>query len=124
MDKYKIGYELDRVTDELNESIVQTERAIADLKIGVRASVYLDDNPNAIKLIFGKHEGGWRILIEDKSGGETPLIKCNREVRVNAASRITDLLKSIVERAENELEAVREANEDVKRILVQLRAIK
>jgi hypothetical protein len=131
----EIGPKLGVATDELNESLTGAEEAIASLKLGVTASVTLEELEEEIApgleritcLTFGKEGSAWRLLIERGVVGEpetwktTPLVSASRETRLLATKHLRELLKKLIEVAEAHVEEVRVQAADVNDFIASIK---
>ncbi len=100
----ELAKKLHSKTDTLNESLLEAESAIHDLKLGVTAFVRLqtwEDPQSTIctytDLRFGKYDGKWQLLIDTGEEGDDDcrtchVTKASREVRVVAAQSLQKLL--------------------------------
>jgi hypothetical protein len=114
---------LDEVTDSFNRLIDEAEKAIANLRLGVPGRVGLSPPPNSIPglryrdLVFTKQDKIWRLLVESGSflgidpNAEdlTPLRNANRDIRLEAVSRLPALLDDMITTAVKEVAQVEDA---------------
>jgi hypothetical protein len=113
--------ELGTATDELNLKLSEAEAAIVGLNLGVTAAVVIPtDIFLATELKFMKHNSVWGLYVE-KDGDVTPLLKCNRLVRVMAATKLADLLETLIAVVTQETDAVRSGISATEKIIAQLR---
>lgn len=85
-DAFVMKAELDKVDDRLSEKIADVEKALSDLKLGVRLVHDLDETDT---LVFDKYGNGWRLVVEvchpdGDHWRSTPLRDCDRETRARA----------------------------------------
>ena len=92
-------------TDNLNEKLLQAARALAGLKLGVRAEVQV---ANYGALVFGKLDNAWQ-LIWVKDGLELPLTSAPRHIRIEATHALGPLLDQMLAQVDAELRQVHEA---------------
>lgn len=124
---------LSEATDRLNQAIVEAEKAIAALQLGVRASVVLHHTPpNADQplgwyeyLTFGKEGRIWRLLIEtgDDVNPEydvIPLVNASRELRLQAIEKLHDLVEEMIAKAESTVQEVEQKTAEVKQFVASI----
>jgi hypothetical protein len=100
---------LNASTERLNEALLRAEAAIADLHLGVSASVFLRAGE---MLRFQKDGKVWRLFVE--MGDDTDrhlhlLVHASREVRVLAAARLPMLVEKMVSEVEETAKLVETA---------------
>lgn len=83
---FEVKAELDQADDRLSEKIAHVEKALSDLKLGVRLVRELDETDT---LAFDKYGNGWRLVVETchpdgEHWNSTPLRDCDRETRARA----------------------------------------
>ena len=112
---------LDEVTEAMNAVIIEAEKCIGDLRLGVPGWIeVLEENPEAPQyytaLTFRKEGKAWRLMIE--SGGDdpddatrTPLASASRDLRVRALARLPLLVQDMIERTEKEAQDVEDKTE-------------
>jgi hypothetical protein len=127
-----LASEMGAVTDELNRSIAEAEKAIAELKLGVTASVTIESDENEATgvswwrdLSFGKEKQVWRLLLETSVDGEmedsSPLVNASRAIRLQAVDRFPELVEKLIETAGKEVEQVKAKTEAVNNLIATLR---
>jgi hypothetical protein len=87
--------DLNEATERLNSALKQSEKLLAELKLGVRAEEDLGKHGAAgFTLAFGKFNNEWKLIacVHDE---EMPLLNASREVRVAAAKALPRLLESL-----------------------------
>ncbi len=113
---------------------MEAEAALAELRLGVFASVVLasepieDTNYTHVQLLtFGKTGRGWRLLVqsglddEGASQSSNPVCDTSRETRLLAAKKLPLLLEELIKRAEEEFQDVRSTTEEVKGLVQAIR---
>lgn len=124
-----LSAEMSSATDELNASLGEVEKAIADLKLGVTTQVLMkDDFPWSAHLSFGKEQQVWRLLyltgVEGDDGWKTTLlVNASRAVRLDAVDFLAPLVDQLVKTASSEVENIRTKTKAVKDLTVQLRDV-
>ncbi|WP_120545713.1 hypothetical protein [Corallococcus terminator] len=120
---------LEAAADELNRSIEAVESTLSNMQLGVRASITmesLDEDGWSRDLTFGKESRTWRLLIEDGFSdpemphSTTPLLNCSREIRLNAAELLPDLVRKMVATAEEEIRRVETATAMARKVAAAL----
>lgn len=113
---------LDNATDKLNASIAEVEQALASMKLGVRVQLDLtepNEHPHYTHLIFGKHNGTWRLFMETGTeeiedtyviDSREPLVNVSRELRLYAVANLPNLVAKFSDTIESEIERVQAAN--------------
>jgi hypothetical protein len=97
-----LATEMGSATDELNASLTEAEKAIADLKLGVTTTVLMAQDERAgwfRVLAFGKEKQSWRLLVEEGYEGDedpsiTPLVNSSRAIRLEAVELLPALVKA------------------------------
>lgn len=109
--------QLSALTDELTEELAQIERAFSELRLGVCAQVQLTEE---LSLAFEREGKMWRLTVRS-TGGSQLLINASRGVRIQAASKLNDLLAALATEAEVKTEEVRLAKNDTSAYLASVR---
>ena len=111
---------LGKVTDALNERLTEAEDALAALNLGVTAGVVLrSDEDSTTCLRFGKEGGAWRLTVESWSDYDPEtvhsslLANSSRETRLEAVSKLGDLLSELLAVARSQITDVEAAAEEV-----------
>jgi hypothetical protein len=102
-------------TEELNDSIAKAEQELLALKLGVTASVLLEQGEDwESYLRFGKHGDKWRLVYESgpvmgepEDWRDEPLLNASKEVRLRAVDKFEELLIALVDKATEQAEDVR-----------------
>src|SRR5690349_9162021 len=109
---------LNTATDAMNKVILEAERAITELQLGVPGWVQMfhetqTDEPWYEALTFVKPDGKtWRLMVEvgpDRDpdrANVTPLANSSRETRLAAINHLPALVQMMVDRAEQEVARV------------------
>lgn len=98
----EVGKNLSGLADKLNEVLARAEKAIADLGLGVTASVPLLGSVGK-SLAFGKESSGWKLLVVSNDGSSSiPLLNSSRKLRLESVDRIPDLVKALYNEAREE----------------------
>jgi hypothetical protein len=100
------------LTEDLNLELQRVELALANLRLGVSASVALYPESPGRLLKFGKGGDKWRLIVIDGDGPDanrTVLLNCARETRLHVPSRLPDLLEALIEAAEQESDRLLES---------------
>lgn len=102
--------ELNQQLDHLNETFQRAEDLLQKLCPGIRAEAAMPA-PCAGSIAFGKLGKKWRLLYipPETSQDAMPLSSASREIRLQAASMLPDLVAALARKAEEDLERVREA---------------
>jgi hypothetical protein len=116
-------------TDRLNESILEFEKALSGLKLGVSGRVILDEDERGWyrALCFAKSGGQFKLLIEsgvddDPDVSVTPLVNSSREIRLEAVAAFKKLYHVLLGEFESEIERVNASIETVDSLAEDLRA--
>jgi hypothetical protein len=126
----EVAAQLGPATDRLNTLIQAVETAIAELQLGVRASVRMNPGDHEWNefLTFGKFGSVWQLLIEagpDEDDPEhwstTPLCNASRELRLQAVDLISELIENLVKEAASQVTAVQAKATQVENILAELK---
>lgn len=112
---------LAKVSDKLNGGIVRTEAAFTGLKLGVRGSVTMFEDPDGsfTNLVWGKFEGDWHLLIEE--GHEhrpdeerlTLLTSAPRWVRQSAIKHLDELVIDMTKNIDGEIKRIEECTVEI-----------
>lgn len=104
---------IDRYDDKLSAAIKAIEDRLSQF-VSIRVDVPTE---NSEKLSFGRHDGVWRLLVEDK-----PLSSCSRERRVVAFSKhqIRDLLLNATTQLGNQIVIRKKAIDEADMILTAM----
>lgn len=101
---------LEEETEGVNAVIARAESMLADLRMGVTASVKLwdeDSDGEFTYLGFGKVDKQWRLTIEtgyDPSEVEvSPLANASREARLAAIELLPELVDALIKQTEHEV---------------------
>lgn len=118
------GSALHSITDQLNEELLNFEKALQDLNLGVTASIPLyeesAESPGPCqeeRLEFVKKGKAFILVVSRRTLDEadfTPLRQCSRSTRLVAVSRLRALHTKIQEAYEEECQRVRGAVELVR----------
>jgi hypothetical protein len=119
-------------TDDLNEVLRSAEDAISALKLGVPGWVGLEgeredsDDATETSLQWGRFEGKWCLaIVEGRPDMEdwhaTPLLRCSRTLRVDAARKLPELLDNIIARVDEEISEVEKSALAASDFVVRLR---
>lgn len=115
-------------TDELTGLLSEFEGAVNRFAPGVYACVDLDveeDIDHGVWLAFGKIEGRWGLLIEsgrisdDEQRSTQPVCKSSRDLRIQAAGKLPELLAEIAAATERKLSELADSIETAARVLAQ-----
>lgn len=120
----EIGRKLSMGTDALRAKLSKFERVLCELNLGVSASVDTSDgddfeNDAYTELSFMKRGSKWGLFVVKGTrvsstqrvvDQETPLLTATKKQRVAAAGVINDLLAALLDAAQQQLEAVEQAN--------------
>lgn len=101
-------------SDVLNAAIMKAQEAIAGLRLGVGASVLMeDDDPNGteVYLSFERLEGTWGLIVATYSTyhdewNRVPLLKASRSRRMAAVDLLPRLVETLLEKTEQEIDDV------------------
>jgi hypothetical protein len=120
-----IGRDLAMATDELNASIQDVEDAFAEWKLGVTAAVDLelpDSRGHRRQLRYRKRNNAWILVVETDSDSRhpEPLTTQSRTVRLQSIARIPALSRALLNEAQTQIAAVRQAVADVQRFIESL----
>lgn len=105
----KIKEELKKASDELTNKIIEFEKELIKLNLGVEAWVEIDEN---VVLGYKKHEGNWSIVVRYKSkktNGEDILVKASsapRFIRVLCYRKRMLLIPTLKESAQHLLNSI------------------
>lgn len=127
-----ISQNLNVVSDKLTEELTSVESALKKLKLGVTAWVDLfkEELPGGEEAVtslgYSKHSGKWGLFIfECISGLEpdgqiTPLREASRDLRVDAAEKIADLIEKLAEEASETTVKIAKRADELKKIAKDL----
>ena len=121
---------LHEATDNLNAVLVEAEKALADLKLGVSAYVTLDESDDGWfrVLLFAKSGRDFKLLIQtghehDETAGETTVLtSASRETRLQAVEALPKLYRKLVKEFEAEIERVKTSITEVQQLTQASRA--
>lgn len=137
----KAAEELGAATDQLTEALLQIERALAEQRLGVSASVRLqtthgfdensgDEEVDLDDLSFRKEGKRWSLFID--SGPEhpcgpgdwhsIPLANASRELRLLAVEKLPELIDALVRNAESQLAEIHAGRAKALGVLETLKA--
>jgi len=111
LDVEGIARELSDASDVLRLELETTELVLSAIGFGVVCEVPLTPaNPDGPKLGYGKIGKDWRLyIIHEPDGEKKHLSKCSRWDRVQATTRLEDLLEALVGSSQEKLDDVRDA---------------
>ena len=121
---------LHKATDRLNEVLTRFEEALAALKLGVAASVVLDEAEDGSwiqYLSFTKTHGSFKLVVEagqegtPESFNTTPITSASRETRLTAVEHLPTLYKALLKEFDAEVTRV---NESITRVEELERALR
>lgn len=126
---HDLGADLATSSDELNQALTEAETILVNIKLGVRASVLVEECDGVLSfLAFGKEKNNtWRLLWETSHAvspndrESTPLVNTRRATRVRAAELLPALRVALILEAEKQLQDVRAATEKVRLFLGRIR---
>lgn len=110
--------ELTKLVGRLNEALMDAEDWLSDYnRSGVLAKVDLDAESD-VKLLFGKHDGRWTLLLEDGRSGRRGLIhKGSIRHKVLASQKLEDLRAAIDAASDERTRSLNEAIDRVRAFL-------
>jgi hypothetical protein len=101
---------LEQETEGVNGVITRAESMLANLRMGVAASVKLwdDGNGHFTYIGFGKVDKVWRLTIETGWEGDdeidvSPLANASRQIRLEALDLLPDLVNELIKESEREV---------------------
>lgn len=105
---------LHEATDRLNTVLVDFEDALRQLKLGVSATVTLEETPEGwIRVLsFSKTSSGFRLVVESGVEGDestfnvTPITSASRETRLQAVDQLPALYQNLLTAFEAEINRV------------------
>lgn len=103
--------DLGMMTDELNKVIMEVEKALGNLELGVTSSVPFKHLTGEGKLRFGKEDGAWRLMVDHPDGSYSFLSNTSRETRCAAMKVLGDLHKALLAEADAQRTVVADAIE-------------
>jgi hypothetical protein len=112
---------LAKAADKFNAAIIRTEQALAALKLGVRGSVEISEDPDGsfVNLVWGKYNGEWHLLIEEGRRDrpdeeyESLLTSAPRWVRQNAIRHLDELAIQLTKTIDGEIKRVEESTVEI-----------
>lgn len=112
-------YTMSEAAEELNLAVSRAEILLADLKIGVRASVGL---PNYMqhKLYYGKFDGVWGLFVEH-NGSYTPLSSMSIAIKQEAVHQVPLLVKALYDTRRSIVHVATKAADELIAYLEELR---
>jgi hypothetical protein len=121
---------LHSVTDKLNGSLLNMEKALTDLNLGVSARVTLHDDPEngwSSELAFVKRGGEFRLVVisgdyRDDDPDITPITNASRETRLEAVDLLPKLYEKLIDSFEAEIVRVNESIATVEELAEAIRA--
>jgi hypothetical protein len=125
---------LNDATDRLNGVFVEAEKALVGLKLGVQAYVEMVDDEGhediTPTLAFRKHEGNWTLVVDvpfpDGSDrwSTCHLLKASRELRLQAADLLPQLVEQLIEKTASKVDEVNERVKAVEGLVSELKRAK
>lgn len=112
---------LDLATDRLNEALREAEDALAELGLGVTASVSLEGDRS---LHFKKHGNEWGLMVAKRGDEANPtlLLSASRRTRLEAAGRLPDLHEALHDAYDDELRRIDRAVDSLRTFTLSVRA--
>jgi hypothetical protein len=123
---------LHEATDRLNKVLVDAEKALAALNLGVSAWAVLEEDGRGWfkTLEFIKIGSDFKLMIvtglegDETTTTKTPLISASRETRLDAVAALPKLYKQLVKAVGDETERVNKSIIEVERLTSVIRAKK
>jgi hypothetical protein len=120
---------LHEATDRLNTVLLDFEKALAELKLGVTASVTLEEDAHGWfrALAFTKSGGEFKLVIhsgledDPDSISSTAITSTSREIRLQAVGALPKLYKKLLEEFEAEIERVNGSITEVQQLADAIR---
>lgn len=113
---------LHAATDQLNRSLTALERALAELRLGVAASVEMAKSK---RLAFAKDNDVWRLMVvtavTDATEEYEPLLNAPRSIRLAAVQLLPALVLAMTESVVEETKRVKQRTDDVERLIERLK---
>ncbi len=125
-----LAKDMSAATDELNSSLQEVEKEIADLKLGVTARILIESpdehSPWTAYLRFGKDQQAWRLTWEygiegDDDMDTTPLVNASRATRLEAVDHLPDLVEALIATASKEVEKIRSKTKVVRDLVTTIK---
>ncbi|MBI4179695.1 hypothetical protein HY522_09775 [bacterium] len=120
---------LHEATDRLNTVLLDFEQALAQLKLGVTASITLEEDQQGWfkALSFAKSGREFKLVIrsgledDPDSISSTAITSTSRETRLQAVAALPGLYKKLLEEFETEIERVNQSIAEVQQLADVLR---
>jgi hypothetical protein len=118
-----ISNEINAATDALNDELADLQKKFADLRLGVEAGIHLEttveeDAHGYLRMLwFEKVNADWLFTIrkgQEENLGMTPLLKAAKQLRLESAHKMPELLEALITHAEKQVEEVEEATDVVR----------
>lgn len=112
---------LDLATERLNDALREAEDALAELGLGVAASVPLEGDRF---LHFKKHGNDWVLVVVKRSDEACPalLLSTSRRTRLEAAGRLPALHEALYEAYDDELRRIDKAVDTIRTFTLSVRS--
>lgn len=127
---HELSARLSMLTDQLNESLLNLERALTEARLGVSAEIVIVSPDEAFprpalrippaNLRFGKEDGAWRLTIVHPDGRHEPITKGSKMHRIRAAQRVPELLEAIIDSAERQVTEFTEASKLIQSLTAEV----
>jgi hypothetical protein len=123
-------------TNRLNQGIFEFQTALADLRLGVSASVRVEDYEDTsdgryeTALAFRKFEGSWCLVLDEWDDyvselvSTVPLVKASRAMRRQAVRLLPRLVANLAESSREEIAEVEESVGALASLTAKLREAK
>ena len=102
--------------DRLNEALRDAEDALAELGLGVAASVSLGEH----ELHYFKRGARWGLFVRLSHGDEVPILSAAKAIRVAAADRLDDLEGALRKASDDQefriIDAIKKARDFAERL--------
>jgi hypothetical protein len=122
---------LHQATDKLNAALLDAQKALADLKLGVTAYVLLEEEDESLwfkSLGFEKLGGEFKLVIheghhdEPDRGSTTELTSASRESRLQAVRALPKLYRKLLNAFDTEVDRVNKSITEVHQLTTVIRA--
>jgi hypothetical protein len=128
---------LDKAADDAAESVRHGEKVLAELKLEIPATVFvkqISTDTEFARLVYRRCTTGvmapmlrvkpFRIMISFDDGHavirEKPWLECSRDEKIASFPQLPQLLKLLIQKAEESIKALNEANSAVKNTLLSM----
>lgn len=117
---------LDDADTRISDKLKEAEKLLQDhFNTRVWAMISSANDGTDTKIVFGKHDGKWQLLIETEGFGDhsiTPLLSCSREMRARVFTEgsLETLIRGAVDQLDEQLKTREEAIDKAEKLVIEL----